>query len=131
VKTDKAKLNDLVAQILKEEAKEKRIREKKRKLLVQAQELADEHRAEWFGDDKSIRLSNGKAVYLAVSESVAGEHFDLEEFREEFPNLFEFKAKYNIPSGKLRVILEDPEKAEILENLTVSIDTKERFKVEP
>jgi hypothetical protein len=129
-KTELAQVNDLVREILKVEAKERKLRDEKKALLVQAQEIVERNRARWFGDKKSFRVDAGTLKFEAVSKVVVGKKFSLDEFLGNFPSLFRFKAEHNIPAGELRAFLKDADHSKKLEMLDVGIDTVERFKVE-
>lgn len=128
--TDLAKVEELVKLIAKEAAKVAKANAKKKELVAKVEVLASKNREAWFGDKKSFNVGDSQLVYKVLSEVVAGENFDMDMLMTVFPNLFTFKAKYNIPAGELRTYLNNPELKAKVEMLDLDVVSKEVFTVE-
>lgn len=128
--TDLARINELAKRVMAIKRKEASLRQDKKELLAEAQEIADKNRDRWFGDSKSYKTESGKLTYKVNSETVVNEEFDFEAFYGSFPHLFAFKPKYNISASEMRILLKDPDVGKQLEMLGLGVESTEKFDIE-
>lgn len=129
-KTDLAKVNQLVKEIVQLKKREAKSRASRMELLVQVQELADKNRNRWFGDKKSLIVDQGRLVYKLNSKAVSGPGFDFEQFYAAFPHLFKWKPEHNLSASELRTLLADPNIGKQLQMLELDVEGVEKFDVE-
>lgn len=126
-KSDRAKVEDLLAQSNKDQRKINSLAAKMQQREQEIMELAEKH-PEWF-DGKTANLENGVLKYEAKSKAIVPENVDLDELSEKYPSLIQLK--YAVPVGKLRTFLDDLIQGEQLRKLGFDVESEDKFKVIP